>query len=207
MYVYCICPHGNLKTNFIKIGICTKPESLKKRYTTYYGYSYKYYCVKVENTESEYIIHRKLKEQRLHIENELFVYNEKYDFSFYVQQLNEIHKEDEYSEIEDVVRKVKILNIKKDSINRIVENEDTEAYEDDIKIKNKFMNNYEKFIKENIKIPKVIKKIENIILELKEVKDENDYHQYINIPGLYEIVNKLIYFNNILKNIYFFYNL
>lgn len=69
MYVYCICPNGKLKSNFIKIGLCKEFGSLKKR---------------------QKIIHKNFKNMNLHIENELFIYNEKYDFNFYVQQINEL---------------------------------------------------------------------------------------------------------------------
>lgn len=207
MYLYCICPYGNLKSNFIKIGICTKPDSLKKRYTTYYGSSYKNYYIKVENSNFENIIHRKLKNKGLHIENELFIYNEKYNFTFYIQQLNEINKEDEdeYSEIEDVVRRVNILDIKKDTKIKIVNKENTKIYDDNIEIENNFINNYKEFIKKNVvKIPKTINKIEDILLDFKEIKE--DCCLYINIPGLYEITNKLNIFKNILENIYLFYS-
>lgn len=94
MFVYCICPDGKLKSNFIKIGSCTKIESLKKRYGTYYGSSNKSYYIKINNKISlENIVHKKLKDLNLHIENELFIYNEIYDFDFYIKQINKIYFE------------------------------------------------------------------------------------------------------------------
>lgn len=117
MFIYCICPFGKLKSNFIKVGLCTNPESLKKRYSTYYGASYKCYYIKINDSSFEKKIHKRLKKQGLHIENELFVYNEKYDFSFYIQQLNEISNEDE--NIESIIKKLDILNIKKESVKSV----------------------------------------------------------------------------------------
>lgn len=94
MFVYCICPEGKLKSNFIKIGSCRKIESLKKRYGTYYGLSNKSYYIKVNSKISlENIVHKKLKDINLHIENELFIYNEIYDFDFYIKQINKIYFE------------------------------------------------------------------------------------------------------------------
>jgi hypothetical protein len=87
MYIYCILPFGKLKSNFIKI------ESLKRRYGTYYGSSHKSYHIRVNCLSLESIIHKKLKDMNLHIENELFMYNELYDFNFYVQQISKIHFE------------------------------------------------------------------------------------------------------------------
>lgn len=75
--------------------MCKKPESLKKRYSTYYGSSYKCYYIEIDNSSFEKKIHKILKKQGLHIENELFVYNEKYDFNFYIQELNKISKQEE----------------------------------------------------------------------------------------------------------------
>lgn len=82
MYVYCVCPYGKLKSNFIKIGFCTNIESLDKRYCTYYGSSYRSYYIKTNDKTQENVIHNGLKKMGLHIENELFIYNEIYDFLF-----------------------------------------------------------------------------------------------------------------------------
>jgi hypothetical protein len=90
MYLYCVCPHGELESNFIKIGICEDFNSLKKRYTTYYGNSFRNYYVYVDDISSENFIHEKLKNQNLHIENELYKYNKTHDFHFYIQQLNDV---------------------------------------------------------------------------------------------------------------------
>lgn len=90
MYLYCVCPHGELESNFIKIGICEDFNSLKKRYTTYYGNSFRKHHVYVDDISSEKFIHEKLKNKNLHIEKELYKYNKIHDFHFYVQQLNEI---------------------------------------------------------------------------------------------------------------------
>lgn len=90
MYLYCVCPHGELESNFIKIGICSDFNFLKKRYTTYYGNSFRSYYVLVDDISSEKFIHEKLKNKNLHIENELYKYNKTYDFYFYVQQLNDV---------------------------------------------------------------------------------------------------------------------
>lgn len=90
MYLYCIAPYGKLESNFIKVGFCTKIESLKKRYSTYYGSSHRCYYVEINHSCYEDKIHQKLKKMGLHIENELFVYNRVNDFYFYVQQLNEV---------------------------------------------------------------------------------------------------------------------
>lgn len=110
MYIYCICPYGKIKPNFIKIGSCTNINSLKKRYSTYYGLSHRSYYVKVDNNSFETIIHKKLKDMNLHIENELFIYNEIYDFYFYIQQLNELknNKNDEDNKINNIFNKLSI---------------------------------------------------------------------------------------------------
>lgn len=93
MYIYCIFPCGKLKSNFIKIGSCTKIESLKRRYSTYYGSTHKSYYIKVNRLSLGTIIHKKLKDMNLHMENELFMYNELYDLNFYIQQINKIYFE------------------------------------------------------------------------------------------------------------------
>lgn len=90
MYVYCICPDGKLKSNFIKIGSCKNFESLKRRYSTYYGLSHKSYYIEVNNSSLEKIIHKNFKNMDLHIENELFIYNENYNFNFYKQKIKEL---------------------------------------------------------------------------------------------------------------------
>lgn len=69
MYLYCSSPYGKLKSNFIKIGISTNIESLKSRYSTYYGSSFRYYYIKVDDKTFENNIHEELKQLGLHIEN------------------------------------------------------------------------------------------------------------------------------------------
>lgn len=102
MYVYCISPSGKLKSNFIKIGFCTDFNSLKNRYSTYYGSNHIYYYVKVESKLQEIFIHNKFKELKLHIENELFIYNDEDDkcnYNFYKQKLVEFSEEYEKEKI------------------------------------------------------------------------------------------------------------
>lgn len=89
MFVYCILPDGNLKCNFIKIGYCINYKNLKKRYSTYYGSDLKIYYVEVKTKNTEKYIHEKLKNKGLHLKNELFIYNDIFDFDFYSQVLNE----------------------------------------------------------------------------------------------------------------------
>lgn len=89
MFVYCILPEGNLKCNFIKIGYCVNYENLKKRYSTYYGSDLKFHYVKVNNKNTEKHIHEELKKRGLHLKNELFIYNDKFDFDFYIKVLDE----------------------------------------------------------------------------------------------------------------------
>jgi hypothetical protein len=98
MYIYCATPYGKLKSNFIKIGFCTDWISLNKRYGTYYGTSFRSHYVKVEDKSSENIVHEKLKVLGLHLENELFIYDDIHDFYFYVQVLNNF-KNDDYKDI------------------------------------------------------------------------------------------------------------
>lgn len=87
MFLYCITPYKKMKCNFIKVGVCENIELLKGRYMTYYGENCRYYYVKIRNKEEETQIHIKLKNLGLHIENELFLLNEEYDFYFYIQML------------------------------------------------------------------------------------------------------------------------
>lgn len=115
MYIYCICPYQKIKPNFIKIGSCTNINSLKKRYSTYYGFSHRSYHVKVDNNSFETIIHKKLKDMDLHIENELFIYNEIYDFYFYVQQLNELrNNKDENDNLNDIFKELNVSSDESD---------------------------------------------------------------------------------------------
>lgn len=93
MYLYCVVPYGKLKSNFIKVGICIKIESLNKRYITYYGSSFRSYYVKINDKCCEKVIHEKLTNLGLHLENELFIYNDIYDFYFYTQELNKFGNE------------------------------------------------------------------------------------------------------------------
>lgn len=128
MYIYCIAPYGKLESNFIKIGFCTKIETLKKRYTTYYGSSHRSYYIKVKHSTYEDIIHKRLKALGLHIENELFVYNKVNDFYFYVQQLNELNsieskiiKNDKVNNSKNIVKKLNNIDVmfKKININPV----------------------------------------------------------------------------------------
>lgn len=82
MYLYCVAPYGKLKSNFIKIGFCSDFESLNRRYITYYGSSFRSYYVKISERKVEKDIFNKLTKLGLHLENELFIYNKKYDFYF-----------------------------------------------------------------------------------------------------------------------------
>lgn len=53
MFLYCISPYRKLESNFIKVGSCEDITSLKTRYVTYYGYSCRYYYVKIINRNDE----------------------------------------------------------------------------------------------------------------------------------------------------------
>lgn len=108
MFLYCITPYKNLKCNFIKVGICDDIVLLKNRYKTYYGDNCRYYYVKIKDKNDENNIHIKLKILGLHIENELFLLNNEYDFYFYVQTLKEFE----------------IYNFKEDNLIRTDENND-----------------------------------------------------------------------------------
>lgn len=89
MFVYCILPDEILKCNFIKIGYCINSETLKKRYSTYYGSELKIYYVKVKSKNIEKYIHEELKKKGLHLRNELFIYNDRFNFEFYSGVLDE----------------------------------------------------------------------------------------------------------------------
>lgn len=100
MYVYCIAPSGKLKSNFIKIGFCNDFNSLKKRYSTYYGLIISYH-VKVDLKKREFEIHEELKNMRLHIIKELFIYDDdNYNYDFYKKKLDELSKKCENKIIE-----------------------------------------------------------------------------------------------------------
>jgi hypothetical protein len=92
MYVYFIIPSEKLKPNFIKIGFSNDFNSLKKRYSTYYGFNHISYHVKVNDKTQEIDIHNELKDNKLHIENELFVYDDNYNYEFYKDKLDELLK-------------------------------------------------------------------------------------------------------------------
>jgi hypothetical protein len=53
-----------------------RSENLNKRYGTYYGSSFRYYYVELSDKISENNIHENLRNLGLHIENELFIYND-----------------------------------------------------------------------------------------------------------------------------------
>lgn len=236
MFIYCICPFGKLKSNFIKIGLCTNPDSLKKRYSTYYGASYKCYYIKANESSFEKKIHKKLKKQGLHIENELFVYNENYNFNFYIQQLNEI-----YNEEENIIKKLDILNLKKESVKNVDLNFlfpcKNECCIDEVYINDEFCKSCEKGLKHCISCNI---RFWNDELDIKKCEDCEPIEYYDNINKSYksniiefiniidkiediilclkelkesyinfpglEILDKLILFNNIIKSIYIFYN-
>ncbi len=92
MYLYCITPYDKIESNFIKVGICENISIQKNRYNTYYGESCRYHYVEVDDKSYENIIHNELKNIGVHLENELFLYNKKYDFFFYTQILENIRK-------------------------------------------------------------------------------------------------------------------
>lgn len=100
MYVYCVTPSGELKSNFIKIGFCNDFNSLKKRYSTYYGLI-KIYHVKVDLKKREFEIHKELKDMKLHITKELFKYDDKYNYNFYKERLDKLSKKCENKIIDD----------------------------------------------------------------------------------------------------------
>lgn len=90
MFIYCIKPKDDIKCNFVKIGYCSKIESIKKRYTTPYGSNFIYHFISIDTNKGEKIIHNRLKYSNLHLENELFLYNEKYNFLFYIKELKKL---------------------------------------------------------------------------------------------------------------------
>lgn len=90
MFVYCIKPGGDTNCNFVKIGYCSNIESIKKRYTTPYGSNFIYHFINIDTIKGEKIIHNRLKYLKLHLENELFLFNEKYNFLFYVKELKKL---------------------------------------------------------------------------------------------------------------------
>lgn len=91
MFIYCIKPDGRLRCNFIKIGFSDDVCGLSKRYSTYYGLGCKYYYVEVCNKKCEYILHGYLKELGLHLENELYIHNEEYNFYYYITILEKMN--------------------------------------------------------------------------------------------------------------------
>lgn len=110
MYVYCITPSGNFKSNFIKIGFCKDLKSLDKRYGTCYG-TYIYSYVDAESKKQEYFIHNKFKKLKLHIKKELFMYdneNDKCNYDFYKQKLIEFSEE--YKKINDEYKIIKYIS-------------------------------------------------------------------------------------------------
>lgn len=134
MFVYCISPDEILKCNFIKIGYCINHENLKKRYKTYYGSELKIYYVKVKTKNIEKYIHEELKKQGLHLRNELFIYNNKFNFEFYSGVLNEFNcNYDFYKCKQEHIFKfyvyISITNINKKIYNIKRENNEWKYYE------------------------------------------------------------------------------
>jgi hypothetical protein len=203
MYIYFICPSGKLESNFIKIGICENPESLKKRYSTYYGTNYKSYYLKISNMYFEKNIQENLKKQGLHIENELFIYNKKYDINFYIQQINKFHDE----EMENIIKKLNILSIKNINMN------DTNVYDNICNscekklrycISNDFLDDKseEEIKSENYKTnPKIKKKLFLLMDTLDDIMSDI-YHIECYINKSDKKINvKLIYKNNKMCNV------
>lgn len=116
MYLYCVTPYKNLKSNFIKIGFCNDIKSLNKRYTTYYGKSFRYYYVKINDKKEEKDIHENLRIMGLHIENELFKYYDIYDFYFYVQLLNNFSNEKEDIKRSNIIKENIFEDYKKEHL-------------------------------------------------------------------------------------------
>lgn len=116
MYVYCVCPNEKFKSKFIKIGFCKDKSTLKKRYTTCYGSSFRYYVLKVQNKIVECEIHKLLIYIGLHLENELFVCDNYYNFNFYVQLLNKCVYLENINTFENKNNYDIIYNIKKYNI-------------------------------------------------------------------------------------------
>lgn len=90
MFIYCIKPNDKINCDFVKIGYCSNIESIKKRYTTPYGSNFICYFINIDTIQGEKIIHNRLKYLKLHLENELFLYNKEYNFHFYINELTKL---------------------------------------------------------------------------------------------------------------------
>lgn len=141
MFLYCITPYKNLKSNFIKVGICDDIVLLKNRYRTYYGNNCRYYYVKINDKNDENNIHIKLKILGLHLENELFLLNDEYDFYFYVQILKEFEiydfKENDLIRTDKNINKEDIYILKRNNMLNFV----IEMYINIMILKKKTINN------------------------------------------------------------------
>lgn len=130
MYVYCITPSGEFKSNFIKIGYCTELKSLKKRYTTCYG-SYMFFHINVESKKQESFIHNKFKDLKLHKKNELFVYNsedDKCNYNFYKQKIIEFSEEYKNNDENNIIKYISELNISEKEIIPEINKENIDNY-------------------------------------------------------------------------------
>lgn len=178
MYIYCIAPSGVIIPNFIKIGFCRDFNNLKKRYKTYYGNSNISYHVKVNDKKQEFVIHNELKKMGLHIENELFKYNDEYNYKFYKDMLNELSKKDNKILNNNFIKrqhKVTLGDALYKYYKLLISKENT------ITEKMNSLNIYESSISKNILNEKV-KKIENrkYIIKINYGKHCTDFYNYIN---------------------------
>lgn len=93
MYLYCACPDEKFKSNFIKIDCCQSYEKLKEIFeecSQVYGNSYIKHFIEIDEKISKKDLYKILKIKELHIENGLFILDDKHNFSYYVQKMNNI---------------------------------------------------------------------------------------------------------------------
>lgn len=93
MYIYCVCPGGNLKSKFLKIDCCDDKEIKKqlKDYIEFYGDLYNRYIIKIDKNISKKDLYETLKINELEIDEGLFILDDNHDFSYYVQKINNLN--------------------------------------------------------------------------------------------------------------------
>lgn len=188
MFLYCITPYKKMKCNFIKVGICENIELLKGRYITYYGENCRYYYVKIKDKKEELKLHIKLKGMGLHIENELFLLNDEYDFYFYIQML----KKFEIYNSEDFIKKIQyddIHTLKKNNIFDFI----IEMYKNIIFLENKKADNIIITYDKKCDMEKLWKCYLNFCINNKK---------YYNTKGiLKKTIQSMVYYDNPIKDV------
>ena len=93
MLIYCIRSSGKLKTNFIKIDICQNNKDMDEIVEFWddeYGSSYDKHIIEFKNNIEKNNLYEILNIKELKMEDTFYILNDKYDFSYYVQKLNNL---------------------------------------------------------------------------------------------------------------------